>query len=45
VAASANAATLIEVITREGDIPGVVITEEILDEAGFTAGSVPFPYW
>src|ERR1700722_484650 len=35
----ATAATLIEAIT------GVAITRDILENATFTAGSVPMPYW
>jgi hypothetical protein len=34
-----DVATLIEATT------GVVITREILEEATFTSGSVPLPYW
>ncbi len=35
----ATVAALIEAITS------VVITREILEEATFTSGSVPLPYW
>jgi hypothetical protein len=39
----AAAAILIEMITRDGDIPGVVITRHDLETAEFTTGSLPFP--
>jgi hypothetical protein len=37
----AAAAALVEVITGEGDTPGVVITEDLLEKGEFTVGAVP----